>query len=207
MNALTFDFATDVRHELERARAKFPTNENKAHALTEEAGEVIKALLEHKYESGIALDVYKECVQTAAMAQRVAEEGDAGFPYTRDKAVEDDAWAVDESAWGTDRSVDTKVLAQAMMSAIRFGHRSGSRYQTEMRRLCNLIDSANQQKEEACVSVSALDAASQSKAETVSAEESAAASSPRKSNQKSAAKSAAVKSAAPTVASSSRKKR
>lgn len=152
MNKLTFHFETDVKRELERARAKFPTNEHKGHALTEESGEVITALLEHKYGVGCALDVYKECVQAAAMAQRVAEEGDADFPYTREKAIEDDAWAMEDTAWAKDRSVDTRILADGMMSAIRFAHPNGTRYQTEMRRLCNFIDMATQQqKDEACL--------------------------------------------------------
>ncbi|MEZ2347387.1 hypothetical protein [Terriglobus sp. RCC_193] len=56
-----------------------------------------------------------------------------------------------DSSWANGRSVETEILARAMMSAIRFGHQNDTRFQTEMRRLCNLIDTANQTaKDEAC---------------------------------------------------------
>ncbi len=93
MKTLTFHFPTDVRNELARARAKFPSNKHIGHAFTEEAGEVIKALMEHNYGKGSALDVYKECVQAAVMAQRIAEDADADFSYSRAGAIEEDAFA------------------------------------------------------------------------------------------------------------------
>lgn len=74
-------FLEDVRLELGHAREKFPGNKHQATAMAEEAGEVMKALLENTYETGDPEPVYWECVQTAAMALRVAIEGDHSFPY------------------------------------------------------------------------------------------------------------------------------
>jgi hypothetical protein len=67
--------------ELRYAQAKFPKTENCMVALTEEVGELAKALLDHSYGKGEAKDVYAEAVQVAAMAMRVALEGDTCFPY------------------------------------------------------------------------------------------------------------------------------
>lgn len=62
-----------VRAELQRARAKFPAETNPTNAtLVEEVGEVSKALLCEPWENVIA-----ESVQVAAMACRMATEGDA----------------------------------------------------------------------------------------------------------------------------------
>lgn len=74
-------FLQAVREELERARSKFPGNEHQANAMSEEAGETVKALLEHEFEGGEAEAIYREAVQTAAMALRVATEGDSTFSY------------------------------------------------------------------------------------------------------------------------------
>lgn len=74
-------FAIAVAAELIKARAKFPGTKNLTVALAEELGELSKALLDHSYGKGENDAVYAEAVQVAAMAQRVAEEGDPGFPY------------------------------------------------------------------------------------------------------------------------------
>ena len=74
-------FMNDVLQEVARARVKFPTNEHKLVAFCEEAGEVANAFLEHKYGKTSVEDVWKECVQAAAMAMRCAVEGDHTFPY------------------------------------------------------------------------------------------------------------------------------
>jgi NTP pyrophosphatase (non-canonical NTP hydrolase) len=69
-------FQSDVRDELWRARTKFPEPIFSMCALTEEVGELAKALLKLCAGKGTAKDVWDEAVQVAAMAQRVAVEGD-----------------------------------------------------------------------------------------------------------------------------------
>lgn len=64
-------FLDDVRTELFRARRKFPKPDGCMLALAEEVGELAKALSDEPAEN-----VYAEAVQVAAMALRVAIEGD-----------------------------------------------------------------------------------------------------------------------------------
>lgn len=71
----------DIVEELERAREKFPENNHKLTAFNEEVGELNKAILQHQYGNVTAEQVYKEAVQTAAMAIRVGVEGDSTFKY------------------------------------------------------------------------------------------------------------------------------
>jgi hypothetical protein len=74
----------DITDELSRAVENFPGNEDMLAALSEEVGELHKAMLEQKYEphKGVTdVDIYREAVQVAVMAIRVAVEGDASFPY------------------------------------------------------------------------------------------------------------------------------
>ncbi|MBX0289741.1 hypothetical protein K3G63_04790 [Hymenobacter sp. HSC-4F20] len=78
---LTLAFLADVEQETKRARAKFPLNRHKLAAFTEEAGEVAQAFLENHYGDKAAIEVWKECVQAAAMALRCAVEGDHSFDY------------------------------------------------------------------------------------------------------------------------------
>ena len=70
-----------IQRELLRARAKFPANNHMLAALQEENGELANALIEHANGKRTAMAVYAEAVQVAAMAIRVATEGDASFPY------------------------------------------------------------------------------------------------------------------------------
>ena len=81
-------FLNRVVDEMRAARVKFPTNKHMLAALTEEAGEVANALLERDYHKGTDISVWKECVQTAAMALRVAVEGDPSFEYQPPKHEE-----------------------------------------------------------------------------------------------------------------------
>ncbi len=85
-------FLADVAVEILSARALFPDSRHMLAALFEEAGEVAEALMEHDYYTENsnnpaskrevnAAKVYKECVQAAAMAMRVAVEGDPSFSY------------------------------------------------------------------------------------------------------------------------------
>lgn len=64
-----------IENELKRARTKFPSNAHLLAALTEETGEVAKALLENQPRNTV-----KEAIQTAVVAIRIAEEGDSDFP-------------------------------------------------------------------------------------------------------------------------------
>ena len=66
----TDTFIADVQAELARARAKFPAPNLNFVALIEEIGELAKAHLEEGPE-----ELYKEAVQVAVMAARVATEG------------------------------------------------------------------------------------------------------------------------------------
>lgn len=68
----TDQFLAEVRAEIARARAKFLHNDLTMIALTEEVGELAKALLDES-----ASRVRSEAVQVAAMAARVAIDGDA----------------------------------------------------------------------------------------------------------------------------------
>jgi hypothetical protein len=73
-------FFLDVKKEVVSARSKF-SNTDLAHAFTEEFGEVIKSLLDQKQKNKVSSEeIYKECVQAAAMAMRLALEGDPCFP-------------------------------------------------------------------------------------------------------------------------------
>lgn len=65
------DFLSDVSAEVLRAREKFPDASKSMTALTEEVGELAKALLDESDKR-----VYEEAVQVAVMALRVATEGD-----------------------------------------------------------------------------------------------------------------------------------
>ncbi|TGD78233.1 hypothetical protein [Hymenobacter wooponensis] len=62
---------TAIHEELARARLKFPNPQGSMTALTEEVGELAKALLDESWDR-----VVKEAIQVAVMAIRVATEGD-----------------------------------------------------------------------------------------------------------------------------------
>lgn len=66
------DFFSLVRAELQKARKKFPLCEASVVALGEEAGELAQAALSKSWK----IEVREEAVQVAAMAIRVAVEGD-----------------------------------------------------------------------------------------------------------------------------------
>lgn len=67
----TQKFLDDVAEEIKKARSKFPHNDVQMIALVEEVGELAKALMDESDEN-----VWKEAVQVATMALRVAVEGD-----------------------------------------------------------------------------------------------------------------------------------
>lgn len=64
-------FLSEVAAEVDRARAKFPSPAGSMVALMEEVGELARAMLDEPDAR-----VRAEAVQVAAMAMRVAEEGD-----------------------------------------------------------------------------------------------------------------------------------
>lgn len=67
--------------ELQEARRKHPVPKHMLAALTEETGEVANALIEHELGTKPATDVFKEAVQVAVCALRIAVEGDTEFTY------------------------------------------------------------------------------------------------------------------------------
>lgn len=74
----TDEFLAQVSKELKRARAKFPGDRIMTIALAEEFGELAKAMLDEDGEA-----VWKEAVQTAVMAARVAIDGDSSVDEWR----------------------------------------------------------------------------------------------------------------------------
>jgi hypothetical protein len=69
-----------VADEVARSRVLFPDNATNHAALAEEAGEVARALLDLERGRCDRAQLVTECIQLAAMAMRVAIEGDASFP-------------------------------------------------------------------------------------------------------------------------------
>lgn len=71
-----------IMMEIQSARTTFPGNEHMMAALTEEVGELAQALINHdRGENTTTSQVFKEAVQVAAMAIRIAVEGDHSFAY------------------------------------------------------------------------------------------------------------------------------
>lgn len=80
-------FLRDVKVELERANGLFPTNEFLMTAFFEEAGEVAKAFIDHARGEETRENVYKECVQAAAMAMGLAIYGSEEFSYPNNPKI------------------------------------------------------------------------------------------------------------------------
>ena len=78
MHARIHKFIEDVAKEVMRAQAKFPDSYGAMCALTEEVGELAKAAMDEPYDH-----VYREAVQVAAMAARIACEGDPSLDCIR----------------------------------------------------------------------------------------------------------------------------
>lgn len=86
MNLLHRNAINELSKEVERAAQKWPKNDDLITALSEELGELSQALLHMKYEkTSTHKDVYKEAIQTACVAIRIAAEGDSSFPYDPEK--------------------------------------------------------------------------------------------------------------------------
>lgn len=71
----------DISKEINFARKKFPGRKYMLAALVEEVGELHQAMIDHSRGKQTSSDVYAEAIQVAAMAIRIAQEGDAEFPY------------------------------------------------------------------------------------------------------------------------------
>ena len=70
------DMARAVDAEVERARKKFPDTNNVTLAMVEEAGEAVRAALNHYHGDGELEPIYKELIQTMAMCVRIWKDGD-----------------------------------------------------------------------------------------------------------------------------------
>lgn len=71
-----------VRDELVAAREAFPGKTHMLCAMVEEVGELAQAIMQHDRQQGTSVqEVLREAVQVAAMAIRVAVEGDDNFLY------------------------------------------------------------------------------------------------------------------------------
>lgn len=73
-------FLENVGEEVQNARDKFPGRELTMTALTEEVGELARALMDESRQR-----VYNEAVQVAAMAARVVLDGDSGADARRQR--------------------------------------------------------------------------------------------------------------------------
>lgn len=80
MTKYMLDALDDVADEIRSAKAKFPANDLLMVALTEEVGELAKALLDESPER-----IYAEAIQVACVAVRIATEGDCTIDAWRNK--------------------------------------------------------------------------------------------------------------------------
>jgi NTP pyrophosphatase (non-canonical NTP hydrolase) len=79
-----FKFASDMYDEQKRATDKFPKPNRLLGALMEEVGELAQALLkiqEAPHELEWPENVYKEAIQVAAVAYRLAVQGEPDYKY------------------------------------------------------------------------------------------------------------------------------
>ncbi len=71
-----------VRGELDAARGEYPDGQHALAALLEEAGKLARGLIKHDRAQEVAIqEVLRRAVTTAAMAIRIATEGDDNFKY------------------------------------------------------------------------------------------------------------------------------
>lgn len=108
-NAETMRFLHDITEELDRARAKFPSSTLSLVALMKEVGELAKACLEWRFaehdprkfsfesmsdgkRKKKKRDIRREAVQVAAMAARIAIEGDKSITAPDDYKDQFEMW-------------------------------------------------------------------------------------------------------------------
>lgn len=70
-----------VRDEIDRARELFPQMSEGMVALMEEVGELANALIEHQKGNKPSKAILEEAIQVAAVAIRIAIEGDERYPH------------------------------------------------------------------------------------------------------------------------------
>lgn len=75
---------TELQAEVLAGREKFPRNRLMLAGLTEEVGELAKALLQRQGRDRIQ----REALQVAAVAMRIFEEGDATFADVTDEEAQ-----------------------------------------------------------------------------------------------------------------------
>lgn len=95
-------FLESVRQEILRAQRLFPSNSLATIALTEEVGELAKAVLDESAD-----DVRTEAVQVAAMAFRVGVEGDRSADAHRNRRHL--AW-VGSPIWGPGSDTEKEII-------------------------------------------------------------------------------------------------
>ena len=71
----------ELADEIVRARAKFPGSRFLLAALTEEVGELARAILQRKTGD----EIKREAIQVACVALRIYEEGDSAFDGLTDE--------------------------------------------------------------------------------------------------------------------------
>lgn len=74
-------FMNEVALEISSARNKFPSNKHLGLAFAEEAGELVKAVLDYEQKGGTKSQVRKEAIQACAMAFRLLMEGSEELVY------------------------------------------------------------------------------------------------------------------------------
>jgi len=112
----------DIERELAEARQKFPDNAHLMNALTEEVGELAQALLHINFEPGKNghEDVYKEAIQVAVMAIRVASEGDSTLPaYHPESGYRGPNWIGYAPIAGVENIDDMFIAAMEELGRVR----------------------------------------------------------------------------------------
>ena len=93
---LAQQFIDDIGFELRNAWTKFPHNDDLLPALMEKVGELAQAMqqMKHEPELGVTHEaVRNEALQVAALATRIAAEGDVGYPYHPESAYRGPNWS------------------------------------------------------------------------------------------------------------------
>lgn len=81
---------TMIRGELDAARGEYPEGQHALAALLEEAGKLARGLIKHDRAQEVTIqEVLRRAVTTAAMAIRIATEGDTNFLYAFPTVEED----------------------------------------------------------------------------------------------------------------------
>lgn len=91
-----YNLICDLEHELAKARQGWPRNADALPALMEEVGELAQALIQMKHEPAKGRgheEVYREAIQVACMALRIASEGEPGFPYDPESGYRGPDWS------------------------------------------------------------------------------------------------------------------